>query len=173
MPVRMTALSGDSLAESCGGDAEKPFEPVGKVVTVAHVTGFRDIFEAEVCVQQHLFPLPEKELFPVFPGGTPDLFPENLEKKGYAHAALRRDLSDLEILLAGKKLDDPADPVETAGARYVQYTVASRWEKRSVIEGTAGDFKRFHAGFIPLRLLFDFSLSAKIVLFHPAESHCH
>ena len=112
-------------------------------------------------------------MFPVFPGGTPHLFPENLEEKGYAHAAFCGNFSDLAIVFAGKELDDTADPVETAGARDVQYTVASRWKNRSVSEGTAGDFKRFHAGFIPLRLLFDFSLSAKIVLSHPAESYCH
>ena len=31
---------------------------------------------------------------------------------------------------------------------------------------------RFHAGLIPLRLLSDFSLSAKIDWIHRAESHC-
>ena len=111
MSVRMTALSGDSLAESCGGDTEKPFEPIGKIVAVAHVTGFRDVFQAEIRVQKHLFPLPEKKLFPVFPGGTSHFFPESLKKKGYTHTALCRDLSDFVIPLTGKKLNDMANPV--------------------------------------------------------------
>ena len=88
-PIRtFDVLSGNPFAEGCGGDAEKPFEAIGKVVAIAHVAGFRDTFQAHIRVQKQLFSLPEKKMFPVFSGGTSHLFPENLKKEGDTHATL-------------------------------------------------------------------------------------
>ena len=104
-------LSPGTLAEGRRGDTEKAFEAVGEVITVAHMTGFRDIFQAEIGVQEHLFSLTEKKLFAVFPRGTPHLFPENLEKQGDTHAAFFGNFSDFIIPLARQELNDMPDPV--------------------------------------------------------------
>ena len=104
-------LPGGSFAESCGGDPEKPFKPVGKIITVAHVAGPGDLINPEVGVQQHFLSLPKEEFLPVFAGRTAHLALEDLKQQRDTDPAFCGDFPDPVIFIAGQQLDRMADPV--------------------------------------------------------------